>query len=144
MPADQAALALVCPSDVTDPGMSVVLLVHGSSGDGWTHYSEGLGRVLTGEGRDWCMVNFPDRALGDIQTNSEYVVAAVRALNARTGRPVSLVGYSQGALEVRWAVKWWPDVAATVDALKVWNAVAAVPSPRKEAAKPSIRWPDDE
>lgn len=36
------------------------------------------------------------------------------------------------------------DVAATVDALKVWNAVAAVPLPRKEAAKPSIRWPDDE
>lgn len=36
------------------------------------------------------------------------------------------------------------DVAATVDALKVWNAVAAMPLPRKEAAKPSIRWPDDE
>ena len=36
------------------------------------------------------------------------------------------------------------DVAATVDALKVWNAVAAVPLPRKEAAKPAIRWPDDE
>ena len=35
------------------------------------------------------------------------------------------------------------DVAATVDALKVWNAVAAVPMPRSEA-KPSIRWPDDD
>ena len=35
------------------------------------------------------------------------------------------------------------DVAATVDALKVWNAVAAVPSPRAQA-KPSIRWPDEE
>ena len=35
------------------------------------------------------------------------------------------------------------DVAATVDALKVWNAVAAVPSPRKEAA-PAIRWPDED
>ncbi len=34
------------------------------------------------------------------------------------------------------------DVAATVDALKVWNAVAAVPMPRAEA-KPAIRWPDD-
>jgi dihydropteroate synthase len=35
------------------------------------------------------------------------------------------------------------DVAATVDALKVWNALAAVPMPRKDAA-PSIRWPDDD
>lgn len=37
------------------------------------------------------------------------------------------------------------DVAATVDALKVWAAVAAQPAPRAaEAAKPAIRWPDDE
>ena len=36
------------------------------------------------------------------------------------------------------------DVAATVDALKVWNAVAAVPAPRKASASESIRWPDDE
>ena len=35
------------------------------------------------------------------------------------------------------------DVAATVDALKIWNAVAAVPMPRTDA-KPAIRWPDDE
>ncbi|QNN47370.1 dihydropteroate synthase [Thermomonas brevis] len=35
------------------------------------------------------------------------------------------------------------DVAATVDALKVWNAVAAVPAPRKDAGKPTIVWPDD-
>ena len=34
------------------------------------------------------------------------------------------------------------DVAATVDALKVWNAVAAVPAPRVES-KPVIAWPDD-
>ena len=34
------------------------------------------------------------------------------------------------------------DVAATVDALKVWEAVAAVPTPRRDAA-PAIRWPDD-
>ncbi|GAB1408176.1 dihydropteroate synthase [Thermomonas brevis] len=36
------------------------------------------------------------------------------------------------------------DVAATVDALKVWGAVAAVPEPRSERAAPAIRWPDDD
>jgi dihydropteroate synthase len=35
------------------------------------------------------------------------------------------------------------DVAATVDALKVWNAVAAVVLPKTKAAAPSISWPDD-
>ena len=34
------------------------------------------------------------------------------------------------------------DVAATVDALRVWNAVGAVPAPRVDT-KPAIQWPDD-
>ena len=34
------------------------------------------------------------------------------------------------------------DVAATVDALKVWNAVAAVPAPRGAAMRPEIAWPE--
>ena len=36
------------------------------------------------------------------------------------------------------------DVAATADALKVWNAVASQPMPKPTGAAPSIRWPDDE
>ncbi len=36
------------------------------------------------------------------------------------------------------------DVAATVDALKVWNAVASQPMPKPKGTTPSIRWPDDE
>lgn len=35
------------------------------------------------------------------------------------------------------------DVAQTVDALKVWNAVVAVPLPRKDSVA-TIRWPDDD
>jgi dihydropteroate synthase len=35
------------------------------------------------------------------------------------------------------------DVAATVDALKVWHAVAAVPTPRAAKGSPAIAWPDD-
>ncbi|MEN1927722.1 dihydropteroate synthase [Luteimonas sp. MJ250] len=35
------------------------------------------------------------------------------------------------------------DVAATVDALKVWAAVAAVPAPRAATPAPAISWPDD-
>ena len=36
------------------------------------------------------------------------------------------------------------DVAATVDALKVWEAVAAQPLPRQPASPSAIRWPDDD
>ncbi|MBS3959290.1 MAG: dihydropteroate synthase [Xanthomonadaceae bacterium] len=36
------------------------------------------------------------------------------------------------------------DVAATVDALKVWQAVAAVPVPKDKTTGPAIRWPDED
>jgi dihydropteroate synthase len=36
------------------------------------------------------------------------------------------------------------DVAATVDALKVWAAVAAQPMPRPKPASHAVRWPEDE
>jgi dihydropteroate synthase len=35
------------------------------------------------------------------------------------------------------------DVAATVDAIKVWNAIATVVAPRRDAT-PGIRWPDED
>ncbi|HZX81887.1 MAG TPA: dihydropteroate synthase [Lysobacter sp.] len=50
-----------------------------------------------------------------------------------------LVAVQRGARIVR-----VHDVAATVDALKVWNAVAAQPMPRAAAAAPAIRWPDED
>jgi dihydropteroate synthase len=36
------------------------------------------------------------------------------------------------------------DVAATVDALKVWDAVARQPMPRTGESKTAVRWSDDE
>lgn len=49
-----------------------------------------------------------------------------------------LIAVQRGAMLVR-----VHDVAATVDALKVWNAVAAVPMPKPKATAPAIRWPDE-
>jgi len=52
----------------------------------------------------------------------------------------ALIAVQNGALIVR-----VHDVAATVDALKVWNAVAAVPVPKaKPSGPPMPKWPDDE
>lgn len=73
-----------------------------------------------------------------------------RSIGELTGRDVAaervhgsvaahLVAAQRGAKLVR-----VHDVRATVDALKVWNAVAAVPMPRVGTAAPAIRWPDTE
>jgi len=50
----------------------------------------------------------------------------------------ALVAVQRGAMLLR-----VHDVAATMDALTVWNAVAAVPMPRAAASTP-LRWPDDD
>ncbi|MGV8940822.1 MAG: dihydropteroate synthase [Lysobacter sp.] len=49
-----------------------------------------------------------------------------------------LIAAQRGALLLR-----VHDVAATVDALKVWQAVVAVPSPKGASAQPAVRWPDE-
>jgi dihydropteroate synthase len=49
----------------------------------------------------------------------------------------ALIAAQRGALLLR-----VHDVAATVDALRVWQAVAAVPMPRQKQAPPAISWPD--
>ena len=72
-----------------------------------------------------------------------------RSIGELTGREVvservfgsvaaHLVAAQRGAMLLR-----VHDVAATVDAMKVWNAVAAVVPPRRGSA-PAIRWPDED
>ncbi len=51
----------------------------------------------------------------------------------------ALYAVSQGALLLR-----VHDVAATVDAIKVWSAIDAEPAAQGRKATPAIRWPDDD
>ncbi|WAC64638.1 dihydropteroate synthase [Pseudoxanthomonas sp. SL93] len=73
-----------------------------------------------------------------------------RSIGQLTGRDIAservsgsvaahLIAVQRGARLVR-----VHDVAATVDALKVWTAVADVVLPRKAATTPTLRWPDDD
>jgi triacylglycerol lipase len=115
VPSAQLENSLRCPSGASHPQRPWVLLVHGTGTTGEDTWPDGLGAALDHEGADWCMVTIPGRELGDIQDSAEHVVHAVRELHARDGRDVSLVGHSQGADLIRWAVRWWPDVRASVD-----------------------------
>lgn len=109
------ASALTCPNGFHHPDKQVVLLGAGTGLWGTETYAKGLNVVLSNADFDWCTIDVPDRLLGDVQTNTEFTVAAVRWIHRQTGRPISLVSHSQGAMEARWAVQWWPDVRATVD-----------------------------
>ena len=118
VPAEELAAALECVEPATpDPAKEPVLLVHGTGVTPEENWSFNYRAVLPEQGWTTCTVRLPDRALGDIQVASEYVVAAVRTMAARAGGPVDVLGHSQGGLEPRWAVRWWPGIRSLVDDL---------------------------
>lgn len=114
-PAPLLHAALECPAAFQHPNTPVVLLVHGTSSASWENWGWNYLRALPREGFDVCSIQLPSRGLQDIQASSEYVVHAIRTLHARTGRRVSILGHSQGGLEPRWALKFWPDTHAMVE-----------------------------
>jgi triacylglycerol lipase len=104
--------AVRCPDRLT---RKTVLLVHGTSVTADENWGWSYARALPHAGFDVCTVEMPDRLLVDIQTTAEFVVHAIRVVARRSGQRVSVVGLSQGALQPRWALRWWPDLRHLVD-----------------------------
>lgn len=115
VPVDALAAALSCPGGFTHPTHEPVLLVHGTAVTPDENWGWNYALVLPKLGYDVCTVALPGRALGDIQVSAEYVVYAIRAMYAATGQKVDILGHSQGPLEPRWALKWWPSLRSQVD-----------------------------
>ncbi|MDQ6697023.1 MAG: lipase family protein, partial [Actinomycetota bacterium] len=92
-----------------------VLLVHGTIATAAENWGWNYQRVLPTKGFDTCVVQMPNRSLDDIQASSEYVVNAIRRVNQWSSRKVDVIGHSQGGLQPRWAIKYWPDVRQRVD-----------------------------
>jgi triacylglycerol lipase len=114
---DQAAVqrSMTCRGPVGGGGREPVLLVHGTFVNGYESFGWNYLAELAARGYRVCMVDLPNRSIDDIQVAAEHVVVAVHRLALESGRKVDVLGHSQGALEVRWAVRWWPSVQAQVD-----------------------------
>jgi triacylglycerol esterase/lipase EstA (alpha/beta hydrolase family) len=108
--------ALSCPRAIAH-GERAVLLVHGTSVTPEENWQWNWQRALPELGFATCTVRLPGYAFVDIQSSSEYVVHAIRALSDATGARISVVGVSQGGLQPRWAIRWWPDIRSRVDDL---------------------------
>lgn len=116
VPADALAASLRCPERFTSaPDREPVLLVHGTFTNAEENWGWNYAHVLPARGFDVCTVTLPNRSMDDIQVASEYVVHAIREIAARSGRKVDVIGHSQGGLEPRWALRWWPSLRALVD-----------------------------
>jgi triacylglycerol esterase/lipase EstA (alpha/beta hydrolase family) len=114
-PEEALRAALECPATFDDSVHDPVLLVHGTFVNSDINWSWSYVPALSSLGFDVCTVDLPNNAIGDIQVSTEYVVFAVREIAARSGDRVDVIGVSQGGIEPRWAIKWWPDVQTSVD-----------------------------
>jgi triacylglycerol lipase len=111
---DRLAAGLACPGRFGGEH-EPVLLVHGTATNTRETWSWNYLRALPPLGFSVCTVDLPDRALGDIQVSAEYVVHAIRTVAGASGQRVDVIGHSQGSLEARWALRWWPDIRSLVD-----------------------------
>ena len=64
---------------------------------------------------EWCTVELPGSSMADVQIAGEYVVNAIRTMSAEYNDPIDVLGFSQGGMLPRWALRFWPDTRAMVD-----------------------------
>ncbi|GAA2787714.1 lipase [Saccharopolyspora taberi] len=115
VPEDRLRQSLRCTSDVRGAGRDVVLLIHGTTLDPGTNFDGNWFAALDQLGWPYCSVALPDSAMNDVQVSAEYVVHAVREISGASGHKVDIVGFSQGGLVPRFALRFWPDIRAGVD-----------------------------
>jgi hypothetical protein len=117
VPAAELAASLDCTGDLRSAALEPVLLVPGTNLDPEPNFSWNYARAFTADGRPFCTVTLPSSGLADIQVAGEFVVHALRTMAQRSGRQVDVVGYSQGGMLPRWALRFWPDTRRVVDDL---------------------------
>jgi triacylglycerol esterase/lipase EstA (alpha/beta hydrolase family) len=115
VPVAVLARSLSCTGDLTGAEVAPVLLVPGT----WMSPREFFGwnymRALDALGWPYCAVTTPKYAMEDMQISAEYVVYAIRSMYRRAGRPIAILGGSQGGMLPRWALRFWPDTRPLVE-----------------------------
>jgi hypothetical protein len=116
VPATKLAAALSCTPGIAGDARDPILLVPGTNLDPSSNYSWNYERAFAALHWPYCTVTLPYHTMGDIQVAGEYVVYALRTVSARARRPVDILGYSQGGMLPRWALRFWPDTRRLVRA----------------------------
>jgi hypothetical protein len=114
VPAAKLGASLHCTSGIAHASRNPLLLIPGTNLDPGPNFSWNYERALAAMGWPYCTVTLPDHTLGDSQVAAEYVVYALRTMARSAGRRVDVLGYSQGGMLPRWALRFWPDTRRLV------------------------------
>ncbi len=90
-----------------------LMLVTGTGASGEEAYAIGKA-AFDAYGHPVCTVNFPNFTTADIQVSVQYLVYGIRKEAKVAGRPIGIIGISQGGLLPRVALTYWPSLRAKV------------------------------
>jgi hypothetical protein len=87
-----------------------VILVPGTGAYGGTNFRNNFTKLLSDTNwADPMWLNIPGAMCDESPKNAEYVAYAISYIGAGTGKPVTLIAWSQGNLACQWALKYWPN-----------------------------------
>jgi len=117
--ASRAALraSFLCNMDLRDAQRSPVLLVPGTALEPETNFSWNYVPALEAMGWPVCTVELPDDTLANIQLSAEHIEYAIREAYRLSGHKVQIIGFSQGGMAPRWALRFSPDTRQKVEDL---------------------------
>ncbi|KAK4633789.1 Lipase B [Fulvia fulva] len=115
--ANDLAASLTCPYGNPSAASPPVLLIHGTATTGQESWGDGYVPALKANGFTACYITIPNRAMGDMQVNAEYVAYNIHAISSLSGNiPTAVITHSQGGPVTQWALQFWPSTRSVTRA----------------------------
>jgi hypothetical protein len=109
--------SVACTGDVDNATREPVLLLGATGVTTTQNYASNYEKAFTAAAIPYCTSDEPGPLasnMDDIQLRGEYVTYAIRSVHQLAGRPIAILGHSQGGMVMRWALRWWPDTRPMV------------------------------
>ncbi|MBB4684881.1 lipase family alpha/beta hydrolase [Amycolatopsis jiangsuensis] len=117
IPPAELAKSLRCTEGVRGATREPVLLTPATTVDSDQNFGFNYEPLFRQLGIPYCTSDSPsDRYnMGDMQTRAQYVTYGIREMHRLAGRPIAIMGHSQGGMIMRWSLRFWPDTRDMVD-----------------------------
>ncbi|KAA1116680.1 hypothetical protein PGT21_022729 [Puccinia graminis f. sp. tritici] len=102
-----------CPGGINGQ-RGVVLLLPPTAASGQQVWPRSPYAQLPRYGFSICWVDNLTKGTGDAQLTAEFVAYAIKYLATVSRRPINVISYSQGGMNMQWALTFWPSIRRMV------------------------------